>query len=685
LPLLGTSVLIGACVVVTISSFPQPSLRLAAVTLALCLGAGVLGATIATATSASFAKASILRKMLTGVLLVTALGYIIGFVWHLADDGNLENLSNWRPRAELMPPTLSASDPASTGPYRVNTMLYGVGTDVRRPEYGSSVAIRTRAVDASGFFRGVAGWRRWVRGQYWGFDLDSLPLNGRAWYPDGVGPFPLVLIVHGNHAMADYSDNGYQYLGEMLASRGFILASIDENFLNGPAGIFYAPLTPELGTERAVRGWLLLEHLRLWHEWNRDSTNPFYGKVDVNRIALIGHSRGGEAAATAAAFNRMKYYPEDANIRFNYGFGVQAIVAISPPDGQYQPAGQPRWIQDVSYLALQGGHDADVSTFGGSRQADRVRYSRAGPWFSAEVWAYRANHGQFNTEWGRADFTPPRGWFLTLEPLMPGEEQRRISKTYIAAFLEAALNEHREYLPLFKDWRTGRHWLPDTIYINRYRDASYVPLATFQEDADLTSTTAPGGAITGENLTLWREGRIPTRSGDRGYNGLFLGWQRTQGRTAPVYSVSLPNETSRSWRLTDETTIEFSLATLDQDAPVPPGVTSERAKAGADREPPDFSIELVTSDGATFTAPASRFAEIAPPLKQTFTKVDIVERDSYARDWEPVFQTIRAPLSAFAAAGGSPFEPRKLVALRLRFDRTANSVICISGIGLGSE
>src|SRR2546430_4274658 len=30
-------------------------------------------------------------------------------------------------------------------------------------------------------------------------------------------------------------------------------------------------------------------------------------------------SRGGEAAATAAAFNRMKYYPEDANIQFDYG------------------------------------------------------------------------------------------------------------------------------------------------------------------------------------------------------------------------------------------------------------------------------------------------------------------------------------------------------------------------------
>jgi ATP-dependent Lon protease len=59
-----------------------------------------------------------------------------------------------------------------------------------------------------------------------------MPLNGRVWYPDGPGPFPLVLIVHGNHNMKDFSDPGYGYLGELLASRGYIFASIDENFID---------------------------------------------------------------------------------------------------------------------------------------------------------------------------------------------------------------------------------------------------------------------------------------------------------------------------------------------------------------------------------------------------------------------------------------------------------------------
>ena len=41
------------------------------------------------------------------------------------------------------------------------------------------------------------------------------------------------MIVHGNHLMTDYSDPGYEYLGNLLASRGYIVVSVDENFLNG--------------------------------------------------------------------------------------------------------------------------------------------------------------------------------------------------------------------------------------------------------------------------------------------------------------------------------------------------------------------------------------------------------------------------------------------------------------------
>jgi len=374
-------------------------------------------------------------------------------------------------------------------------------------------------------------------------------------------------------------------------------------------------------------------------------------------------------------------------------------VAIAPADGQYKPAEQDRWISDVSYLTLQGAHDADVSSFLGSRQWDHVKFTQPGPWFKAEIYAYRANHGQFNTVWGRTDAGQPLSWLLNLKPLMPGPEQLRISKTYISAFLEATLHDRREYLPLFQDWRVGREWLPDTLYEDRYQDASYVPLASFSEDADLTTTTAPGGSIAGENLSVWHEGRIPWREGDRDYNGVFLGWKRAKGAPAATYTLTLPAGAAAKWQLSPGSTVELSVAAMDEDADLPgkkkdeeKKKEEEKKKKGEDkskkkeREAPDFTLELVASDGATASAPASKFMVIPPPFKEQFTKLAILDEKGYEKDWEPVFQTVRIPLADFAAAGGGKrFEPGKLSAVRLKFDRTEMSVICISGIGFGKK
>jgi dienelactone hydrolase len=674
LPRKATGIMLGSCAIVMLMWGP-PQLG-AAMAVAVGLAEAILGATIATFLAGGLSHAALSKKIVTVLLFVLAIVGNVALTWLFIHDGSMEKIIAWRPPADTMPAKLAAPNPSEKGPYPVKVLFYGLGTDIRRPEYGASVAIKTRAVDASDFWKDYTGWKRWGRKKYWGFDLDKLPLNARVWYPDGPGPFPLVLMVHGNHNMAEFSDPGYAYLGEMLASRGFILASVDENFLNG--SIF------DLSKEQAVRGWLMLEHLKLWKEWSQAKGNPFQGKVDLTRIALMGHSRGGEAAATAAAFNRMKYYPDDANIRFDYGFDVKAVVAIAPVDGQYQPAGQDRWIEDVSYLTLQGANDADVSSFMGSRQWDHVRYTRSGPWFKAEIYAYRANHGQFNTVWGRTDAGKPLSWLLNLKPLLPGEEQRRISKTYIAAFLEATLKDQPQYKPVFEDWRVARAWLPDTIYINRYQDAAYVPVAAFAEDADLTTTTAEAGRIAGENLSIWREGRIPWRSGDRDYNGVFLGWNRAKGAPAAVYALTLPAGAAATWQLNAASTVELSVAALDEDAPLPGKKKKDEKKdqdksKKKDRESPDFTLELVASDGATATAVASRFAAIPPPLKEKFTKLDPMESVGYEKDSEPVFQTVRVPLGAFHGS----FDFGKLSVVRLKFDRTQMGVICISSVGFG--
>lgn len=691
LPRFATGVIVGSCSIVMVLWGP-PQLGII-ISIAVGLATGILGATIATFFWGDFGQSALPKKIVVSLLFLASLTANIYFVWLLAHAGTMEKLITWKPPADSMPAKLAAADPSAPGSYHVQKLFYGVGNDIRRPEYGSSVAIKTGTVDASDFFKDFKGWKRWIRKKYWGFDVDKLPLNARVWYPEGPGPFPLALIVHGNHNMSDFSDPGYEYLGELLASRGIILASVDENFLN--SGLFHDP-----EKQQAVRGWMLLEHLKLWKEWNQAEGNPFHGRVDMSRIAVMGHSRGGEAAATAAAFNRMKYAPEDANIKFDYNFSIKAVVAIAPVDGQYKPAGQYRWIEDVSYLTLQGAHDMDVSTFHGSRQADHVRYTQPGPWFAAEIYAYRANHGQFNTVWGNDDAGKPLGWLLNLKPLMPGDDQRRISKTYISAFLEATLKDHREYVPLFQDWRVARDWLPDTIFFNRYRDASYVPLATFNEDADLTTTTVPGGHIEGENFSVWNEGTIPWRDGDRGYNGVFLGWNRAKEAPPAIYTLMLPAGAAANWHLSNKSTIELSIAPLDEDVSLPgkkkdddkDKKKAEEKKKEEDkskkkeRESPDFTIELLTSDGVMVSAPVSRFMAIPPPFKEKLAKLEILNDAAYNQDWEAVFQSVRAPFSSFEMICKDKcpaFDPAKLSVVRLRFDRTPMYKICISSIGFG--
>ena len=601
-----------------------------------------LGASVATVLLGGLRYAALGKKALTLVAGGLALFANLWLLVFLRSDGFDEK---WLrvPAGASLPAQLSATDPSAKGSYAVEKLFYGHGDDLRRREYGAGVAMRTKTVDASPFFPDFGGWKAKLRKRYWGFGMDHLPLNARVWYPRGDGPFPLVLMVHGNHEMSEFSDPGYAYLGELLASRGFTFVSIDENFLN--IGLLHEP--PD---ERPVRAWLMLEHLKLWEQWNANPGNPFYGKIDTANVALIGHSRGGEAAATAALFNKLAYDPDDASIRFQYGYSIKAVVAIAP-------AGESRVLNDVNYLTIQGAHDADVSSFLGSGQWDHVRFGGDVDCFKSELYVYGANHGQFNTVWGRTDTRGPRGWFLNLRPLLSGADQRKIAKVYVAAFLEATLHGRNEYRQMFRDYRQAREWLPKTEYVDRYLDSTNTVISDFSEDADLTTTTLPGGTIDGRNLSEWHEGKIPFRNGDRGYNGVFLGWN---GASAS-YALNLPPGIAEAGDL-----LTMSIA-----------VTAD----GEDESPTDFSVALKSEDGVEVRLPLSGFRMLRPPMPVRFTKVEYLDRLLYKEPSEPVFQSVEIPLREFAAVDRR-FDAKKLRSVRLIFDRTPASELLISQIGL---
>lgn len=590
---------------------------------------------------------------------------LVGGAWFLLSDGHAVALPENAAAlagADIAP--LDLPDPSQPGNYAVRTLTYGSGSDQHRPAYGEEAAIVTTSVDGS---RLVRQWSA-LRTSYWGFDAESMPRNGTVWYPEEDGPFPLVLVVHGNHLMENYSDLGYAYLGELLASRGFIVTSVDENFLNSSTSadlIMFAGLEDE----NDARGWLLLEHLSLWRQWNDDPNNPFYQKVDQDRIALIGHSRGGEAVAVAAAFNRLSYYPDDASLVFDYDFGVHSVIAIAPSDGQYLPGDRSLPLENVNYLVLQGAQDMDVSDFMGAQMLERIRFTDGQPWFKAALYIYGANHGQFNTSWGRRDLSATEISLFNLEPLMPAEDQEQIAKLYISALLEVTLHGEQGYRPLFQDYRTAPGWLPDTIYLNQYQDSATQIVSAYDEDIDLGTTTLSGGTLLGENLTIWQEHLVESKWGNLGTSAVYLGWDAGSFEEVASYTIALPP----GLRLDGNSVLVFSLADANTD-PNPKDTDTADQEV---REPIDLTLEAVDRAGNTARLPLSHDSLLQLQIEDQIAKLPFLVMEPQS---QPVYRTFQFRLANFATACPG-FDPVNLAKVRFVFDHTESGVVVLDNLG----
>lgn len=587
-------------------------------------------------------------------------------------------------------PELDLPDPSEPGPHRAKRLTYGGGKDWRRPEYGERADLRTRPVDASPFLRGWGGFDGWARARYWEVDPRALPLNARVFYPDAEGPFPLFVIIHGGHPMDDFSEPGYDYLGEHLATHGFVVVSIDENFLNGAP---WAEFLGGLGNENGARAFLALEHIKALRAMSADAASPLHDKIDTNRVAVAGHSKGGEAAALVALYNQLPRHPDDATLPFRYGFGIRAVIALSTIDKQTQPGGAPVRLANVDFLALQGSNDGDVDSFLGMGQHDRVRFDGAGYHFKAAVFVHGANHGQWNRVWARNDKTRfPKKLAFNRKPIMPAAQQERIAKAYLAAFLSASLEGDTRWLPFLRDHRAGRRWLPETIYVTRFDDSTRRYVATFEEDVDPTTTTLLGGACRGEGLTVWREqppnatalwSTMETRAafvgwdasggGGPGGTGGPSGPSGTGGTTKTAsYTVELPASLDATV-LDPGSSLVFALA--DANEPANPRRRGAAPRSRNARPPIDLTVELVDRDGRVARVPLGEARLLQPQLEPTVWKSGpVIERR------EIVFQTFEMPLGWFAERNGD-LVIGDLAAVRFVFDRTAAGVVAVDDIG----
>ncbi|CAG9619930.1 hypothetical protein [Sutcliffiella rhizosphaerae] len=449
------------------------------------------------------------------------------FIYFTATDGKEGDWS-----LQLNSSSSQIVNPATEKNYDITYFTYGSGSD-KRDDY-KDVLYQTNPVNISSFIVQPKGWNKWYREWFWGFNLQNAPLNGRVWMPisNDNETFPLVLIVHGNHNMADFSDGGYAYLGEMLAKKGYIAVSVDQNFINsGKSG--------HIGWDNAGRAWLLLKHLEQWQTWNKTKEHDLFNKIDMDNIALIGHSRGGEAISIAKQFNELERFPNNAKVRLNFDFSIKALIGLSPGDGRFTPGDQPVKLEDVNYLTLQGGNDTDHTNYLGMRQFERVHFNEDFDGFKSSIYIYGGNHGQFNSDW-EMDQPAPYWWFMNRKELMTPDTQRDITKIYIASFLDATLKGKKELKKIFEDKNLVSSWVPADPLRVRYENSSFTPLATFEEDVDVTTSTI-GGEMQGHNLQVWKEINLLQRNKEPQYNQVVkLGWSSRNSR----YTLIVPNTVS---------------------------------------------------------------------------------------------------------------------------------------------
>ncbi len=324
-------------------------------------------------------------------------------------------------------------------------------------------------------------------GAPWPFLNTNVPLNGHICIPRGRGPFPLVVFAHGNHNPLQNSTPGYLYLCSLLASHGIIAATIDANFLNG--GNF---------GENDARAIVHLEHLKQFRTWNNIATHPLHGRVDLNRIMIVGHSRGGEGVGHASYFNQLAsikpdifspVVPLDGSAGLGpYRFALTVVAAIAPTDRQYIPLSGPTVVPD-HYFLIHGSRDGDVSTFEGYNTYNRAHaVDLANPTVSdgklkALLWVFGANHNQFNSAWPSE--TPPA-------TTMPRADQGQIAKVHLGALAQALLLDRARYLDVLRDHRRAVDWVPSGAnFVSQYQDPGRVYLQHEQESVAPPQVSLP--------------------------------------------------------------------------------------------------------------------------------------------------------------------------------------------------
>ncbi len=449
--------------------------------------------------------AFVIAKKRKGSLVITAIASFVllsaAFLFLLPEGFTHGNAERYRDMLEKKEAPEGFEASVSEQEFEVHSVTYGVGDgfDLASESYDLS------AFEKRGFVN------KWLMKLCFDHDVDQTPLSGKIWYPIDGKNCPVLFIVHGNHDISAPSYLGYEYIGEYLAGFGYVVVSVDENYCNS------------LSKENDARAILLLENVKKILAWNADTSSPLYGRLDPEKIALAGHSRGGECVSIAALFNQYERYPDNGNIRFDYNFHICSLIAIAPTVDQYQPASKYVELTDISYLLIHGSNDQDVTTVMGEKMYNHIRFSGQEKAFCSFLYLIGANHGQFNSLWERYDMPFPENTMLSVSDLLDSNEQKAVLCRCLKTFLDVTVTGHETYRSLFCD---PAGYL-EGAYQAMYRDN------TFESIFDFDTPSDPGKGekeqILVRDVKAWTSKRRNTSSDAAGENyALAFYWEEDE-------------------------------------------------------------------------------------------------------------------------------------------------------------
>ncbi len=417
--------------------------------------------------------------------------------------------------------------------------------------------------------------------------------------------YPMVVVVHGNSGSV-LSYKGYNYLLEHLARNGMIAASI--HVYPGAAGV--------------SRARALFKHLEILK-------TKFGSKIELDQLGIMGHSRGGEAVVIASKLN----------VDEHLGYKFKAIISLAPTDqyGPYSLAG----AYAVPFLVVYGGLDGDVAG-GWPKTTGFSLYDRADP-AKSMIFAERACHDRFNTEWDDNDFYFGQMTAADQAQVVSADAHHKIVNGYMNAFFRWRLFDEDHMRAYF----TGAD-IPQqvtqadggavTIDV-QYREPHGLQMDRFANGDWHTNDL--GGAVTANLVSNPGEGDLFSldSASPHDHTGGELVWDSTHH----LYTSAIPaaDQDLHHYRM-----LSFRATQRYNSASNP---------AGADQ---DFRVVLADEDGRSRHVNVSKYATLDYPFVRGHTNLI-----------KSSLKTVRIPLKAFKSEshGQKPVDLKEIVSLTFDF------------------